>query len=47
MTEQINAVASDHVPEFEIMLARRFPRTETGKIKRHELEAAYRRGRAG
>jgi acyl-coenzyme A synthetase/AMP-(fatty) acid ligase len=47
LTAQINVVASDYVPEFQIMLARRFPRTETGKIKRHELEAAYRRGRVG
>jgi acyl-CoA synthetase (AMP-forming)/AMP-acid ligase II len=47
LTGQINAVASDYVPAFEIMLARRFPRTETGKIQRHELHVAYRRGRAG
>jgi acyl-coenzyme A synthetase/AMP-(fatty) acid ligase len=47
LAEQISLVASDYVPAFEIMLSRRFPRTETGKVKRHELEAAYRQRAVG
>lgn len=45
--QQIGAVASEYVPAFEVMLTRRFPRTSTGKVKRHELEAAYRLRPAG
>jgi len=43
---EIGAVASEYVQRFEIMIALRFPRTETRKVKRHEIEAEYRQ-RAG
>jgi acyl-CoA synthetase (AMP-forming)/AMP-acid ligase II len=45
LTEAIGMVAADYAPAAEIMIMRRFPRTDTGKIKRHEIAAAYRQRR--
>jgi acyl-coenzyme A synthetase/AMP-(fatty) acid ligase len=39
---RIVEVATDYSPRFEIMMSRRFPRTDTGKVRRHEVEAEYR-----
>jgi tetratricopeptide (TPR) repeat protein len=40
---QISAILSQSVRTFEIMPLRWFPRTDLGKIKRREIEAAFRR----
>lgn len=40
--QQIGAVLLRHIGAFVIMPSRGFPRTTSGKIIRHEIEAEYR-----
>ena len=42
LTRRIGAIISKYVGKFEIMPLASFPRTESGKIKRPEIEAAFR-----
>jgi acyl-coenzyme A synthetase/AMP-(fatty) acid ligase len=46
MAQQIGAIISRHVGRFEIMPLRSFPRTESGKTIRPEIEASFRRRQA-
>jgi acyl-CoA synthetase (AMP-forming)/AMP-acid ligase II len=46
LTEAVFAVMRRHKDVFDVIALRSFPRTESAKIKRHEIEAAYRRSRA-
>jgi acyl-coenzyme A synthetase/AMP-(fatty) acid ligase len=39
--QRVGAVLSEHVGTFVIMPLRRFPRTESGKVKRREIEVAF------
>ena len=39
--QRVGTVLSEHVGNFVIMPLRRFPRTDSGKIKRQEIEAAF------
>jgi len=43
VAQRIGAILACHIGSFVIMPMRRFPRTDSGKIRRPEIEAAYRR----
>ena len=45
-TEVVFAAIRRHTDVFDVIALRSFPRTEPTKIKRHEIEAEYRRSRA-
>jgi len=46
LSEAVFAVMHRHTGVFDIIALRSFPRTESAKIKRYEIEAEYRRSRA-
>ena len=41
LVERINPIVSPYQRTFELAVMQRFPRTETGKLKRKELAANY------